>query len=49
MSARRLGRRIGSLLVVATLAALPFIGLPADSQQQDFEWHMPAVTQLSVR
>lgn len=49
MSARRLGRLIGSLLVVAALGALPFVDLPTATPQHDFEWNMPAATHLGVR
>lgn len=49
MSARRLGRLIGSLLALAALVALPFVELPVDYHQADFEWGSSVASQVSVR
>jgi hypothetical protein len=48
MSARRLGRLLGSLLVLAAIVVSPLVDVPT-VVQADFEWTMSALTQVSVR
>ncbi|MFI7578563.1 hypothetical protein [Micromonospora sp. NPDC049497] len=49
MSARRLGRLLGSLLALAALVALPFVEPPTDYHLTDFEWGSSVASQVSVR
>ena len=47
MSARRLGRLLGSLLSLATLAVLFSGALDSSMHTADFDWQMP-ITQVVV-
>ncbi|MDM4720853.1 hypothetical protein QTQ03_15100 [Micromonospora sp. WMMA1363] len=49
MSARRLGRLVGSLVALAALIVFVFAEPHADHKQVDFEWGMTAASQVSVR
>ncbi|MBM0228148.1 MULTISPECIES: hypothetical protein [Micromonospora] len=46
MSARRLGRLLGTLLTLAALVALPASLITTGAQTADFDWQMPVVRVL---
>jgi Fic family protein len=46
MSAHRLGRLLGSLLLIAALVALPALTIDNDLHMFDYNWQMPAVQSL---
>ncbi|MFI7603967.1 hypothetical protein ACIBTV_02445 [Micromonospora sp. NPDC049366] len=46
MSARRLGRLLGSLMLLAGLVALPALAIDTQMHAVDYNWQMPAVHAL---